>query len=165
MAEKLNINKIMRGIEPETEGEALFDLAGEDFLGFEVPAPVKMRWHAFGSGGKVLLHLWLEGQLEASCVRCLEKATHSLEVEKVYDVTAESLEGEFPEFPLSADGYLDLDEMAYGEVVLEAPPLLLCGEECLGLCTVCGSKKSQCGCGDEPEPDARWQALRDLLEE
>lgn len=163
MAEKLDISRIWRDIEPEIVGEASFDLSGGDFLDYQVPEQVHMQWRAVNTGESVQLALCWQATIVGECARCLQPAQQVLEVEKVYSITPDCLEGDYPEYPTTPDGCLDLDELVYGEVVLEAPPVLVCSEDCPGLCGTCGKPQGACTCKAEPEGDVRWQALRDLL--
>lgn len=166
----LSIRKLLRQDEPET-GSARLDFSSRDFEGFTVPAPVDFSWRARAiGGGFVRVDLTLEWEMAAECVRCLAPFTEKMRVEREIELKPEDLAGEYTEYPATADGALDLTELAYGEVVLEAPILTLCREDCEGLCPTCGQPRAQCGCPpageeDAPLPDPRWDALRALLAE
>jgi uncharacterized protein len=65
---------------------------------------------------------------------------------------------------LSADtSYIDLDEDVRQYILLIIPSKILCREDCLGLCSVCGVNKNDtlCTCEDQ-STDSRWDALRKL---
>jgi uncharacterized protein len=57
-------------------------------------------------------------------------------------------------------GEVDLREALRESVVLACPQAPLCGEDCLGLCPVCGVDRNEiaCTCAEE-EHDPRWDAL------
>ncbi len=62
---------------------------------------------------------------------------------------------------------VDLWEVAWVQIVDEIPVRLLCKEDCMGICSVCGHNLNDgdCGC-PEPEPpiDERMAKLRELLD-
>ena len=61
------------------------------------------------------------------------------------------------------DGQPTTEELAREEILLEVPSVLLCSEDCLGLCPVCGQKRP-CGCAPrEAETDPRLSVLKQLL--
>ena len=49
-------------------------------------------------------------------------------------------------------------------MVLELPGHIVCREDCLGLCPVCGENLNEAGPGHEhpAEPDSRWAKLSEL---
>ena len=62
------------------------------------------------------------------------------------------------------DGKLDIRDLAYTELVLEIPTVLLCSDDCAGLCPVCGNRKP-CSCEHETngQVDERLLILKKLL--
>ena len=65
--------------------------------------------------------------------------------------------------------YIDGDELdvrawARDALLLALPAQIVCRDECLGLCAVCGENLNTAGPdhAHEPEPDPRWAALREL---
>ena len=68
------------------------------------------------------------------------------------------------DIPLRPDGKLDVRELAYTELVLEVPTVLLCSDDCAGLCPVCGNRKP-CSCRHETSGsvDERLSILKQLL--
>ena len=59
---------------------------------------------------------------------------------------------------------LDLAGWLRDAVSLALPAQIVCREECLGLCGVCGENLNEAGAdhAHEREPDPRWAALREL---
>jgi uncharacterized protein len=111
-----------------------------------------------------------DGQL--SCGRCLEpvawqmQSTFDLEMALVGDAPLDpelaldeaDLDVVFLEEPV-----LDLEKLAFEQLLLEIPIRVLCSEECAGLCPRCGENRNVEGaCKCEPEVDPRWAALGDL---
>ena len=68
---------------------------------------------------------------------------------------------------LQLEGRLDTKELLYTELVLHVPGVLLCSEDCAGLCPVCGCRKP-CSCKHETSGgavDERLAILQQLLSE
>lgn len=161
----LDIKKLLRPGAELAEGSEVFDFRGWDFYGYEVPAPVRFSWRAAPAGGVVRLAIVLDAEASAECARCLEPASQPVHIEKEYAIREEDLREEYPQFPILSGGLLDLREMAYGELVIEGPVVVLCREDCGGLCQQCGRPQDECGCEAAPEGDPRLQVLRQLLQD
>ena len=108
------------------------------------------------------LRLRFETELDGPCTRCLEPAGKEIavdarEVDQPDDI--EELSSEY----LDGDE-LDLRGWARDALALALPVQIVCKENCLGLCAVCGENLNQAGPGHEHErePDPRWAALREL---
>jgi uncharacterized protein len=129
-----------------------------------------------GSARSVAGGYLLEGSIEAAgpltCARCLEPVPWQLEDRfSVEYRTAEHDPGE-GEFPVDEDeldvafltgNEIELDDLAAEQVILALPMRIVCDEACAGLCPRCGANRNRPGaCRCEPEPDPRWQTLRDL---
>jgi DUF177 domain-containing protein len=59
---------------------------------------------------------------------------------------------------------LDLKAWARDALALALPVQIVCSEDCLGLCAVCGENLNRAGPEHqhEAEPDPRWAKLREL---
>ena len=57
-------------------------------------------------------------------------------------------------------------ELVNADILLELPTSVVCGEDCKGLCPICGHNLNEgdCGC-DRSVPDRRFDKLRELLSE
>lgn len=99
-----------------------------------------------------------------ACARCLEERTRPVPCHK--DILRARGGSERPDAELSftPDGKLDVRELAYTELVLEVPTVLLCSDDCAGLCPVCGNRKP-CSCRHETSGsvDERLSILKQLL--
>lgn len=162
---ELKLSPMLHGQATTVEASADFDFTQRDFDGFTLPAPVHFHYCASGKNGEVWLQSALRGSLTAQCVRCCEPFVRDFSLEKEYRITRADLDEEFPELPYTPDGNLDLEEYAYGELLLELSPFQLCSEGCEGLCQHCGLPKQACNCQKEPEGDPRLQVLRQLLDD
>lgn len=137
-------------------------------LGAEFRGPVELEARVERTGdGSVHIRGHLRAGLRLACRRCLQPIDEHLTLDLDFyfrpDVETEGEEGVWP---LEArDGKIDLGPAIREEVVLAVPDFPLCSPDCGGLCPVCGARRDEAECDCETsEPDARWDALRSLLE-
>ena len=112
--------------------------------------------------GGYALRLRFDASLRGPCMRCLEPAQPAIAVDaREVDQPGG---GEELSSPYLKDGVLDLHAWARDALVLALPAQLLCMEDCLGLCTVCGADLNAAGPehAHEREPDPRWAKLSEL---
>jgi uncharacterized protein len=108
------------------------------------------------------LRLRFDTALVGPCMRCLEEAGRRIEVD------AREIDqpggGEELESPYLEEQQLDLRAWARDALALALPAQIVCREDCLGLCPICGENLNEAGPGHahEREPDPRWAALREL---
>lgn len=110
---------------------------------------------------------FLHGKLEASgvgeCRRCLAEV--SFEIQQDLDILfAGSDESEDPSvYPIPEKvSELYLGDMLREELILAAPTLLTCREDCRGLCDRCGADLNDGPCECRHEVDPRWAKLQEL---
>lgn len=59
---------------------------------------------------------------------------------------------------------IDITDIVRDSIILALPMKVLCRENCLGLCPVCGSNRNDGDCGCETsETDPRWKSLIGLI--
>jgi uncharacterized protein len=108
------------------------------------------------------LRLRFTAGLEGPCMRCLDTADHELSVDaREVDQPGG---GEDLDSPYLDEGQLDVAAWARDALALALPAQIVCRADCKGLCAVCGENLNQAGPEHfhEPEPDPRWEALREL---
>jgi len=136
------------------------ELAGTDYgaSGDSVEARLDVSRTAAGYA----LRLRFGAELAGPCMRCLEEAGHRIEV----DVREVDQPGGGEEL---SSPYLDEDQLDVGAWVRDAlalalPAQIVCREDCLGLCAICGENLNEAAPdhAHEREPDPRWAALREL---
>ena len=107
----------------------------------------------------------------ASCARCLAPATLEIsgDVEGYYSLEpVDTLEGyEQDEFDcLDEDGKFDAAGPIEAALVYATPFVILCKEDCKGLCPTCGADLNEgpCACdsSDDIDPDNPFAVLRNL---
>jgi uncharacterized protein len=108
------------------------------------------------------LRLRYEARLQGPCMRCLEDAERSVAVDaREVDQPGG---GEELRSPYLHDEELDVRAWAHDALALALPAQIVCRDDCLGLCPVCGENLNTAGPdhAHEREPDPRWAALREL---
>jgi uncharacterized protein len=112
--------------------------------------------------GGYALRLRFGASLHGPCMRCLEPALPQVAVDaREVDQPGG---GEELQSPYVRKEVVDLHAWARDALVLALPAQLLCEEDCLGLCPVCGADLNAAGPehAHEREPDPRWAKLSEL---
>src|SRR3954447_22747150 len=140
---------------------APFDYGGQRYEVEPSLVPVRLDVsRTTGSGWA--LRLRFEASLNGPCMRCLEPAGLTFDV----DAREVSLPGGGDELEspyVGADGELDLEGWARDALALALPAQLTCRPDCAGLCPQCGANLNE-----DPEhrhtaePDARWAKLSEI---
>jgi DUF177 domain-containing protein len=108
------------------------------------------------------LRLRYAAELDGPCMRCLEPAA------RVVEVDAREVDqpggGDELRSPYLDGDELDLAGWTRDALALALPTQIVCRDDCLGLCAVCGENLNEAGPGHahEAAPDPRWAALREL---
>jgi uncharacterized protein len=108
------------------------------------------------------LRLRYDVQLGGPCMRCLEEAGATIAVDaREVDQPGG---GEDLDSPYVDGDELDLGGWARDALALALPTQILCRDDCLGLCAVCGENlnRAEPGHAHEREPDPRWAKLSEL---
>lgn len=121
------------------------------------------------SSDQFLVHAKMETEAEFECDRCLERSIVPVNAayRMVYAPDDRSMEQlqENEDIQLLPQGtnYIELDDDVRQFVLLAVPQKMLCKEDCLGICPVCGANKNaeQCSC-IEVSTDSPWDALKKL---
>lgn len=143
------------------------DFSNADFPGYRVLQPAKVEFRAENVAAGIAVRLALDATVDAECARCLAPIQEHYSFTREYLVKPTELDDPDFELPMSSEGCLDIQELAFQELLFEVPRVLLCSPDCLGLCPICGKKKAAgCSCqpADEAAPaDARLSILKQLL--
>jgi uncharacterized protein len=124
----------------------------------------------------VLVTGFLEGDVEQSCVRCLELFNGHLEfdLEEEFLQTVQVMSGEGLDLAeedeeselIDSEHILDLTNVVRQAVLLAMPMQPLCKEDCAGLCPTCGANLNEGPCECRPEEVASpWAKLTELLKD
>ncbi len=112
------------------------------------------------TGEGILVTGIVRGRAVVPCDRCLEPTSLDIagELSCYYlrELTDEE-EGSDEDFGLidESNGTVDLAAAIQGAVAMEVPFVILCRDDCRGLCPVCGANLNEgdCGCDRTPDPD------------
>jgi uncharacterized protein len=136
------------------------ELSGERYALSPEAAAVRLDVSRTTHGGWAL-RMRFAARLEGPCMRCLEPAAPTVEVDAREVDQAGG--GDELESPYVEDGVLDLRGWARDAVALGLPSQVLCRPDCAGICPVCGANLNEApDHAHEREPDPRWAALREL---
>lgn len=123
------------------------------------------------TGGAFYFHGSIRGTFDTHCHRCLTGVAQPIGGE--FDVVVRRTGGEVEPAEDGEDlrDYVaialnqhefSLDPFIYENAVVSIPMLILCQDECKGLCSKCGADLNRESCRCEPVADSRWQALKDV---
>jgi uncharacterized protein len=145
---------------------------GADEDDFKVITPVALAFDIAKSGAQFRLTGTVKTTLQLPCSRCLEPLTWP--VDAAFDLRYQPRElnsgdgeREVDDEELTTAFYendtIDLGQLMREQLYLSLPMKPLCGEECLGLCSQCGTNlnRDTCGCAREWD-DPRFATLRSM---
>jgi uncharacterized protein len=154
----------------ELSGVLPCDQLNRGFQVFELEGQVPYEITLTNTGEGVLLQGVARAKGFSECARCLEDALFEVEGEvQGYFILnpdkndKESSDDEF--IAVDSSGVIDLAAPILAAIVYELPQVLLCKEDCAGLCPSCGANLNEqpCDCADKPSPDNPFAVLRDLV--
>ena len=127
--------------------------------------PVPVRAVAQNRAGVVTLSLSVSFTLRVPCDRCLEVFEQDYSLNPEHTVVRELNGEDTGEYVVTPDAVVDLDELVLTDVVLELPMVMLCKEDCKGLCSKCGANLNHgtCSCKEETG-DPRLAVLKQLIQ-
>ncbi len=150
----VDVSKIFNGSVSEISLDFALELDDKnvDGLVFENAPRIKSKVFEKASGkgtaeSFVALSVEITGEYCGECARCASDVTKSLMVNREYGV-ARKLVDDSEEYIEASEGILDMEEIARTLFYLELPSRILCKDDCLGLCSVCGTdlNVSICSC-------------------
>lgn len=127
------------------------------------PAVVPARLDISRTTGQgYALRLRFDASLDGPCMRCLEPAQASFAID-AREISQPGA-GEELDSPYVEGGVLDVAAWARDALALSLPRAILCQEDCVGLCPVCGENLNSAGPDHhhEAEPDPRWAKLSEI---
>ena len=138
-----------------------FSLGGETYPVKPAEVPVMLEVSRT-TGNGYALRLRFKAALRGPCMRCLAAAEPSFEVDarEVFQPGG----GEELSSPYLEHDVLDIGAWARDALALALPTVLLCREDCAGLCPVCGVNLDEAGPDHyhERSADPRWAKLSEL---
>jgi len=147
------------------------DLSLED-TDLRLIAPTEVRGQVSRKGDEVELAGNLATTLETVCARCLKPVAIPLSADFDERLATSISWGAKEEYELGSEDLnlsifdgtgIDLDQLVREQILLAKPAQVLCSEDCLGLCPVCGADRNTSACKCEAQQiDSRWEKLKDL---
>lgn len=138
-----------------------FELAGQRYsvTGGDVRVTLDVSHMTSGYA----LRLRYEARLDGPCMRCLGDAGRAPTAIDAREVDQPGGGDELTS-PYLDGLHLDLRAWTRDALMLALPAQIVCSDDCLGLCPVCGENLNEAGPGHrhESEPDARWAKLKEL---
>ncbi|MBQ2915919.1 MAG: DUF177 domain-containing protein [Clostridia bacterium] len=111
---------------------------------------VKVEGKIKNIAGVLTIKAVISGTYTAVCDRCMEEA--SLKLEAKLDTIFDINEAKDDSLTLE-NGKIDLVRTAYDALSLEIPMVILCKEDCKGICPHCGKNLNleECDCAEDEE--------------
>ena len=163
----VNLSNIFTRGETEKQLDTDFDFSAENVsydAAFE--QPVKASLHLKKGSGETFIKLTVQATAKCSCARCLKLFEKDFSFSQEFIVTPATLTDPESEIPVNNSNILDVKQLVLQELSLEIPAVLLCKEDCQGLCPKCGKPRSEgpCGC-PEKEIDPRLAILKTFFDD
>ena len=121
---------------------------------FSLPSGIDYDLMLTNAGEGILVTGILTTHVVGTCDRCLSPAEFDVsgEVDEYYlfeepEDTGDDDDDELDFSLVSADNTIDLSEALLPAILMETPFVVLCREDCRGLCPVCGENLNEHDCG------------------
>jgi len=124
------------------------------------------------TGGSVVISGTVTAQVTGECDRCLEPAYLLLEGEAegyvLFEAPSSETQADTDEYILAQppEAIIDLASVLYSALILAVPPIILCDEDCAGICASCGVNLNEdaCICTDSQiDENNPFASLKGLL--
>lgn len=130
--------------------------------------PVSVKGECVADGEAVTLHGKVFARVHGECALCLKPLTIKVQapLAEVFVRAIREEDDENPDQRLYEGQSVPMDDAVQQALLLALPMRILCKEDCLGLCPVCGQDRNQmdCGHGDQV-PEGPFAVLRQLLDD
>lgn len=155
--ESLNIDTSDKGFQTESN--------------IRLETPVTIKGDIYASENSAYLEAKLTYEYIENCARCLTEFSAKIEntlTAKIIEKSKEQTEQDDDEIIIYYDGKdseLEIEETILASIELGQPMKPLCGEDCEGLCSICGIDLNveKCNCTKQ-DIDPRLEKLKDLLD-
>ncbi|WP_058270474.1 YceD family protein [Olsenella massiliensis] len=119
---------------------------------FALPAGLSYDLMLTNAGDGILATGIVSARVTGSCDRCLGPAafdvTGELDEYYLFREPEEGAEADEEDFSLVGDDHtVDLTEAIRSALLMDTPYIVLCDEDCKGLCPVCGANLNEGDCG------------------
>ncbi len=117
---------------------------------FIFSSPIEFVGNFLNRAGVITLNYFVKFTLKLVCDRCLEEFEEEFSYSFEHGVVKKLNISDNDDYIECPECKLDLDELILSDIILELPSKVLCKEDCLGLCYICGQNLNEkiCNCGD-----------------
>jgi uncharacterized protein len=157
------------GATKELAGSLPCEWLNVGFRAFRLDGGILYEATLTNTGGGVLLTGSARAVGVTECDRCLEDAAFEVdgEVSAYFILNPNRSDEELADdesVPAPADGVVDLAVPIIAAVISEMPLVLLCRDDCAGLCPSCGTNlnEQRCDCAARTAPGGPFAALSQL---
>lgn len=161
----LDIRKIFHTYQQPVSGCLELHFKEDDFPDYTLKEPAFAEWNYKIDGVHLVLEIKITVSVEYACARCTDIATKVFDLHNVFYIKQTDCEDCDAELPFDENGRILLEELFYQEIISKVPLVLLCSDECMGLCPICG-RRNPCACTQETNGDVvdeRLAILKTLL--
>jgi len=169
---KIEADKVLsEGLSIEHRFEPEEIILDDEHARLTSPADVHLKVRR--TGERIKIRGRITASAEVDCDRCLGavafpiesefdaefEPANQLSEEEGHEIAADELN-----VATFEDGVIDVNDLVREQIYLAMPARMLCTEECMGLCPVCGANRNvddACDC-NPVEIDPRWEALKNL---
>lgn len=134
--------------------------------GFPFKDPVLVTGRVVLRSGIYTLSYTAAFKMTGECARCLSPVANNISAEYEHTVLFKTRDGEIDDnFILAPGGELDLDLLVASDILLQFSGVMICRDDCAGLCQRCGKNlnNGDCGCGPDL-PVSRFDALKEFIQ-
>lgn len=116
--------------------------------GYSFSCPVTIKGAIVNRVGVVMLKYSAAFTLHACCDRCLAEFDRDYCFDFEHILVRSLVNGDNDEYIVTESDKLDMDELAMTDCLLQLPSKMLCKDDCLGLCQICGTdlNQNECDC-------------------
>lgn len=133
---KIDIQDIFYSTGSLKSFETTVDLSGEEYSDYqEFESPVSVKGTFRNRSGVVTLDIHLSAALCCVCDRCLQSFIWTVSKNFHHVVTSQQ---EDSDIIIDKNGMVDISMLIWEDILLEMPSKMLCTENCVGICPVCG---------------------------
>lgn len=162
---KISLGEALASKTQRVDFDYTVDLSGEE-IDLEHPflSPVRLHGYLDVQGGINRLEAEIDAHVTRGCARCLEPVEYDKKVPVSFILTRKVDSEELDDIIYVESDEVELDELLVPELFLDLETVVLCREDCKGLCPKCGKNLNygDCGC-DRREIDPRLAKLQELL--
>ncbi len=164
----LNLRDVLASETLSVPFDYTVDFSGEE-VNYEHPfqTPVRVRGELANKADVFYLTAAVTAEIDTHCARCGVPVHREkdLDISLVIAQSVSNEEGSDDIYVVAGETF-ELDDIIREELILNMDMVVLCKDECKGLCPKCGHNlnEGECGC-DRTETDPRLAKLKQLLKE